>query len=153
LRRQREGAGIYSKVIAKDVVNLSNIGHELLHGPQSDRTRKLIVTSLRPAIDKAAGFAQVAVRVAVGPESYDAIRESVATEAVDYTMTPFEDEEFNARQSEAIEVLITERMEQMSSEDFSEMLRTVIKEDEWLLYLHGAVLGFGAGLIHLAIFG
>ena len=40
----------------------------------------------------------------------------------------------------------------MSSEDFSEMLRTVIKEDEWLLYLHGAVLGFGAGLLNLAIF-
>jgi hypothetical protein len=41
----------------------------------------------------------------------------------------------------------------MSPQDFSEMLRTVIKEDEWLLYLHGAVLGFGAGLIHLALFG
>ena len=28
-----------------------------------------------------------------------------------------------------------------------------MKEDEWLLFLHGAVLGFGAGLLHLAIFG
>ena len=68
-------------------------------------------------------------------------------------MTPLEDQEFNARQSEAIEVLIAERMQEMSAADFSEMLRTVIKEDEWLLYLHGAVLGFGGGLIHLAIFG
>ena len=41
----------------------------------------------------------------------------------------------------------------MGPDDFAEMLRTAIKEDEWLLYLHGAVLGFGAGLIHLAIFG
>jgi len=37
--------------------------------------------------------------------------------------------------------------------EFSEMLRTAMREDEWLLYLHGAVLGFGAGLLHLAIFG
>ena len=153
LRRQREVAGIYSKVIAKDIVNLSNIGQELLHGRQSDRTRKLIVTSLRPAIDRATGFATSAVRLAVGTDRYDNIREAVATEAVDYTMTPLEDEAFNKRQSEAIEVLIAERIEQMSSQDFSEMLRTVIKEDEWLLYLHGAVLGFGGGLIHLAIFG
>ncbi len=29
----------------------------------------------------------------------------------------------------------------------------MIREDEWLLYLHGAVLGFAAGLVHLAIFG
>lgn len=153
LRRQKEVARIYSKVIAEDVVNLKNIGRELLEGRQSDRTRKLIVDSLRPAIDQASGYARTAVRVAVGGERYDAIRESVATEAVDYTMTPFEDPDFNARQSEAIEVLISERMEEMSSDDFSEMLRTVIKEDEWLLYLHGAVLGFGAGLLHLALFG
>ena len=45
------------------------------------------------------------------------------------------------------------RMREMSPRDFSEMLRTVMREDEWLLYLHGAVLGFGAGLIHLGLFG
>lgn len=41
----------------------------------------------------------------------------------------------------------------MPPKDFSEMLRSVLEEDEWLLVLHGAVLGFGAGLLHLAIFG
>lgn len=153
LRRQKEVAGIYSKVIAEDVVNLTNIGNELLQGPQSDRTRKLIVTSLRPAIDRATGFAHSAIRVAVGSGRYDAIRESVAVEAVDYTMTPLSDPDFNERQSAAIEDLIDGRMQEMSATDFSEMLRTVIKEDEWLLYLHGAVLGFGGGLLHLAIFG
>jgi len=153
LRRQREVAGIYSKVIAEDVVNLNNIGRELLEGRQSDRTRKLIVNALRPAIDQATGYARVAVRIAMGTDRYETIRESVATEAVDYTMTPLNDPDFNATQSAAVERLIAERMEQMSSRDFSEMLRTVIKEDEWLLYLHGAVLGFGAGLVHLAIFG
>ena len=89
-------------MISDDIVNLSNIGDELLHGRQSDRTRKLIVNSLRPAIDQATGFARTAVRVAVGTRTYDSIRDSVATEAVDYTMTPLEDPEFNARQSEAI---------------------------------------------------
>jgi hypothetical protein len=33
------------------------------------------------------------------------------------------------------------------------MLRNVTEQDEWLLLLHGAVLGFGAGLVHLAVFG
>jgi hypothetical protein len=37
--------------------------------------------------------------------------------------------------------------------DFSEMLRSVTKQDEWLLLLHGAVLGFGGGLVHLLLFG
>ena len=34
-----------------------------------------------------------------------------------------------------------------------ELLRSAMREDEWLLLLHGAVLGFVAGCIHLAIFG
>jgi hypothetical protein len=44
-------------------------------------------------------------------------------------------------------------MREMAPRDFADMLRSVMKEDEWLLLLHGAVLGFGAGLLHLAIFG
>jgi hypothetical protein len=89
----------------------------------------------------------------MGAREYDAIRASVATEAVEYTMTPLTDAEFNRRQSAAIRRLIAQRMREMPSRDFSEMLRTAMREDEWLLYLHGAVLGFGAGLLHLAIFG
>ncbi len=93
------------------------------------------------------------MRVAVGTREYDAIRESVAIEAVDYTMTPLTDPEFNRRQSDAVRKLIATRMREMPSADFSEMLRSAMREDEWLLLLHGAVLGFGAGLLHLAIFG
>jgi hypothetical protein len=68
-------------------------------------------------------------------------------------MTPLSDEDFNRRQSSAVKGLITARMREMGPADFSEMLRTAMREDEWLLYLHGAVLGFGAGVIHLLIFG
>jgi hypothetical protein len=49
--------------------------------------------------------------------------------------------------------LIAERMREMRPGDFAEMLRTATREDEWLLLLHGAVLGFAGGLVHLAIFG
>ena len=153
LRRQNEAAEAYANVIADDVVTLSNIGDELLHGPRSDRTRQMIETAMRPALDRATGTARSAVRVAVGTREYDSIRDSVAVEAVDYTMTPLTDPEFNKRQSEAVRKLISTRMKEMSSTDFSEMLRSAMREDEWLLVLHGAVLGFGAGLIHLAIFG
>jgi uncharacterized membrane protein YheB (UPF0754 family) len=153
LRRQQEVAEVYAGIIADDIVTVSNIGEELLHGPRSDRTRHLIETSMRPAVDNASGPLQPAVRVAVGTREYDAIRDSVAAEAVDYTITPLTDPEFNRRQGAAVKQLVAERMREMPPKDFTEMLRTAIKEDEWLLYLHGAVLGFGAGLIHLAIFG
>jgi hypothetical protein len=50
-------------------------------------------------------------------------------------------------------VLIADRMRTLAPTDFVEMLRSATREDEWLLYAHGAVLGFGAGLVHLGIFG
>ena len=113
----------------------------------------MIEDSLRPAVDRAAGPARLAVRVALGPSEYETIRESVATEAVDYTMTPLTDPEFNRRQSAAMRDMITDRVRGLSHADFSELLRSGMREDEWLLLLHGAVLGFVAGCIHLLIFG
>jgi uncharacterized membrane protein YheB (UPF0754 family) len=153
LRRQPEVSDVYAEVIADDILTLSNMGDELLHGPRSDRTRQMIETAMRPAVDRATGPARSAVRVAVGTREYDAIRESVATEAVDYTMTPLGDEDFNRQQSAEIRSLIAARMRELPHTDFSEMMRSAMREDEWLLVLHGAVLGVGAGLVHLAIFG
>ena len=83
----------------------------------------------------------------------NAIRESIATEAVDYTMTPLSDPALNRQQSGEIRKLTAERMRQLPPNDFQDLLRSGMKEDEWLLLLHGAVLGFAAGLLRLAIFG
>jgi uncharacterized membrane protein YheB (UPF0754 family) len=153
IRRQPEVADVYARIVADDIVTLGNIGDELLTGPRADRTRAMIEASLRPALDRAVGIARSAVKVAVGATGYERLRESVATEAVDYTMTPLSDEAFNERQSAAVRKLFAERIRELPHSDFSEMLRSAMREDEWLLLLHGAVLGFGAGCLHLLIFG
>ena len=153
IRRQPEVSDVYGEIIAEDIVTLGNIGDELLHGPSADRTRQMIEDSMRPAVDRAAGPARLALQVAIGRSEYENIRESVAAEAVDHTMTPLTDPEFNRRQSAAIREMISDRVRELSHADFSELLRSGMREDEWLLLLHGAVLGFVAGCIHLAIFG
>jgi uncharacterized membrane protein YheB (UPF0754 family) len=153
IRRQPEVSEVYAEIIAEDIVTLRNIGDELLHGPRADRTRQMIEDAMRPAVDRAVGPTRLAFQVALGRSEYENIRESLATEAVDYTMTPLEDPEFNRRQSAAIRDLFTDRVRELSHRDFSELLRSGMREDEWLLLLHGAVLGFVAGCIHLAIFG
>ena len=68
-------------------------------------------------------------------------------------MTPLTDPAFNAEQSDSVRKLVAARMLELPSADFQELLRSAMREDEWLLLLHGAVLGFAAGLLHLAIFG
>jgi uncharacterized membrane protein YheB (UPF0754 family) len=153
VKRQPEVADVYARIVADEIVTVANFGGELLDGPQSDRTRHLIESSMRPAIDQAIGPARAAVRVAIGRREYDAIRESLAAEPVESMMTPLSDPEFTRQQGETMRKLISERMREMPAADFAEMLRTATREDEWLLLLHGAVLGFAGGLVHLALFG
>ncbi|MGZ4464612.1 MAG: hypothetical protein ACXVW0_04545 [Nocardioides sp.] len=153
LRRQDQAAEVYARIIAEDVITLERIGDFLLDGPRGDRTRQMLATALRPAIDQAAGPLRGAVRVAVGTTRFDTIRDSVAREAVGRTLTPFKDPVFSQRQAERIRVLIARRTKELPPRDFVEMMRAAIKEDEWMLYAHGAIMGLGGGFLHLAIFG
>jgi len=152
LRRQHEVSEVYASVISKDIVTLGNITNELLHGPRADRTRQLLVETLRPAVDRAVGGARPLVRLAVGPREYDAIRESVALEGIEESMTPLTDPEFNRSRAGPVRQLLTGRMREMPPADFSEMLRSAMREDEWLLLLHGAALGVVGGAAHLVLF-
>jgi uncharacterized membrane protein YheB (UPF0754 family) len=153
VRRQPEVADVYAEIVAEEIVTVANFGEELLHGPQSDRTRSLIESSMEPAIDGATGRARPAVKAALGAREYETIRRSFATAPVESMMGPLRDPEFSRAQSAQMRKLIAERMREMPPADFAEMLRTATREDEWLLLLHGAVLGFAGGLIHLGIFG
>ncbi len=153
LRRQDEAAEVYAQIIADDVITLENIGDFLLDGPRGDRTRQMLAEAMRPAIDNAAGPVRGAVRVAVGRKNFDNIREAMAVEAVDRTIKPFKDPEFSRQQASKIYDLIVKRTKELPPRDFAEMMRAAIREDEWMLYAHGAIMGFGGGLLHLALFG
>jgi uncharacterized membrane protein YheB (UPF0754 family) len=153
IRRQHDVAEVYARIVADEILTVSEFAGELLNGPQSDRTRALIESSMKPALDRAIGPARQAVRVAIGSRQYESIRQAFATEPVEHMMEPLTDPEFSRTQSAAMRKLITDRIRAMAPSEFADLLRTATKEDEWLLLLHGAVLGLAGGLIHLAIFG
>jgi len=151
IKRQDEASETYADIVSKEVVTVSNIADNMLNGRKSDRTRKMITDSLRPAVDQAVGAAAPLVRVTTGDREYEKIRERFADETIDYAFEPLADEEFNLERSEAVEALIVERMKQLPPEDYCLMLRSAFKEDEWLLISIGGVLGFVAGWIQLLV--
>jgi uncharacterized membrane protein YheB (UPF0754 family) len=152
IKRQSEITDLYARLIADHVITLQNIGDELLTGPRSDRTIQMLEDTLRPAVDSAVGPARAAVRLAIGTR-YERIRDSVASEATTFAPAAFAEPSFNKRQSERIYAFIARQMRAMGPDDFVEMLRSAIKQDEWLLFVHGGALGLFAGFLHLAIFG
>jgi hypothetical protein len=153
LRRQDEAAEVYARSIAEDVITLERIGDFLMNGPRGDRTRAMLVRALRPAIDDAAGPLLPVVRVAVGSGQFERIREGIAVEAVGRTDLAFRDPAFSRQQGERLRVLFARRTKELAPADFVEMMRSAFREDEWMLYAHGAVMGFAGGLLHLLLFG
>jgi hypothetical protein len=153
LRRQPQVAEVYAEIVADEVITLENIAAFLLEGPSSDRTWQIIEDALGPAIDLALGPGHGAVRVAVGASEYESIRESATAAAMPLTVEPLLDADFSRSRSAKIRQLFVERTAALPSQDFVEMLRSAFREDEWMLYLHGAVMGFAGGIIHLLIFG
>jgi uncharacterized membrane protein YheB (UPF0754 family) len=153
LRRQPQAADVYARIIAEDVVTLENFGNALFYGPRGDRSMQMLEEAMRPAIDRAAGPIRAAVRVAVGAREYDTLTQAFARESTEHTMTPFMDTDFGRQQSENIRTLFAARVKELPSRDYVEMLRSAIKEDEWMLYLHGGAMGLAGGLVHLGIFG
>jgi uncharacterized membrane protein YheB (UPF0754 family) len=153
IKRQAEITEMYAQLIADNVITLRNIGEELLTGSRSDRTMQMLESTLRPAVDEAIGPARAAVRLAIGSKEYEKIRDSVATEGIGFAPAAFSEPTFNRRQSNRIRDFIANQMRSMSPDDFVELLRSAMKQDEWLLFVHGGVLGLFAGFLHLAIFG
>ena len=96
LRRQKEVADVYAKIIADDIVTLRNLGYEMLHGPRADRTRQVIETGDAARGRPRGGRAQPG---ACGSRSARASTtrsgQSVATETVEYAVAPMTDPEFS----------------------------------------------------------
>ena len=84
---------------------------------------------------------------------FSSVITSLAQVAVDRTIRPFQDPEFSREQATKIRALVARRTKELPPRDFVEMMRAAIREDEWMLYAHGAIMGFGGGVLHLLIFG
>jgi uncharacterized membrane protein YheB (UPF0754 family) len=150
-KRQQSAGKVYAELVAEEVVTVSNLAHNLLHGNQSDRTRKMIRDAIRPEVDRAVGLAAPVVRITSGSDQYERVREAFAEESIDKTIDPLYDPEFNEERSEAIESLIYERLCALPPEEFIGLLRPAFQEDEWMLVMLGAVLGFVAGWLQLLV--
>lgn len=151
IKRQRNAAEKYAEIVAQEVVTMGNIAENLMYGSQSDRTRKMIRDAIRPEVDRTVGIAGPIIRMTTGRRQYERLREAFATESVEQTMEPLHDPEFNQERSKAIEGWMAERIKQLPPEGFVELLRPAFEEDEWMLILLGAVLGFIAGWIQLLV--
>lgn len=149
LRRQVEVARIWTRLVTRQIVTVRSLIYAMLEGPHADATRALIRKHLEPLAVEAAGPLHLPAQWTVGQETFDRLITLVGDKSVEVSTEPFDDWHFNKERSAIVERLLRQRMEDLSSEEFQDLLRPCFQEDELKLILVGAALGGMAGLAQL----
>lgn len=153
LKRRPEVITGYAKILSEHVVTMDNIVDELLTGPRSDRTMLMLDKIISETIDDSVGRGMTIVKTVVGPQHYERLKSDVVPIALEFFPDLTQDSDFIDEQKGRIATFVEVQMSKLSLEDFQSVLRGAVKQDEWLLFVHGGILGGLAGCLHLAIFG
>lgn len=151
LKRQKAVAHSFCSIITHEILTIGNIINAILNGPSSDRAKNMVKKHIKPIVDDTAGMSKPLTQIAFGPKGFAHLKHQVGEKAIEISADAFTDPVFNNDRAEAVENIMRQRMENLTSEEFQDLLRPCFQEDEIKLILIGAALGFGAGLAQLIL--
>lgn len=151
IARQKEVARDYAQLIAKELLTPEHMMLEVLRGPCSDRVVDLIEEQVEKAGKEQLGAARPLVKLALGSNKYDEMREYIVTRVIEWM--PEVSGSIAEYTEDALDInnTIVERMDLLSPEEFEGMLRPAFKENEKILIFAGAVLGFIIGELQVQV--
>lgn len=154
LKRQPEVAASFCHIVTHEILTVGNIINAIMEGPKGDRARNMVKKHIKPLVDETAGMGKALTQVAFGPTGFATLKNQVGEKAIEISKTSFTSPVFEADRARAVESIMVERMIDLSSEEFQDLLRPCFQEDEIKLILVGASLGFIAGICQLVfVFG
>lgn len=154
LKRQREVARVWCRLVTTEILTLQHLVYAMLYGPHKDRAEALIKAHIRPIADEAVEGFRAWTELTVNGEKWEEIKAAIGDKAVAVSTDPFDHWPFISERALVIEELLRARMEGLPPHEFQDLLRPCFQEDEMKLILTGAVLGFIAGWAQLVfVFG
>lgn len=146
LRRQKQVAAVWCKLVTTEIITLQHIMYAMLYGARAERAKALIKRHIEPVAERVIRSYGPVAQLMVAEDTLGVIRESVGEKAVAVSTDPFDHWPFNRDRAARAEELLRERMEDLPPGEFQDLLRPCFQEDEMKLILTGAALGFLAGL-------
>jgi uncharacterized membrane protein YheB (UPF0754 family) len=151
LKRRKEVAGEYGRLIAKEVLTPAAIIESILNGPMSDKLFAMVQRQVQRAIDEHAGIARPLVVFAYGSTRYHEMKTLVAQRLIERLPETLKHVEKYAEDAMDIQSDLSEKMKQLTAEEFEGLLRPAFKQDEWILITVGAVLGSLVGELQVQV--
>ena len=145
LKRKQQVSAEYGALVAERILTPSAIMESVLTGPLSDRLVALVQKEVQAALDQQAGLLKPFVVLAVGGAKYQAMKKSVSEQIMARLPETFKHIEAYAAEAMDIRNTIVTKMQELTAQEFEELLRPAFKQEEWKLIAVGAVLGFLIG--------
>jgi uncharacterized membrane protein YheB (UPF0754 family) len=151
LKRQKEVAKAYAKIIADNIMTMPNITEQIFKGDSVDKLIKIIEKHVSQSVDSTAGFSSTLIKFTTGSQAYENIKYITCQRFVEaspqYIHVIFD----YAKQALDIEHTLRDKMANLPPPEFVGFLRPVFQEDEMKLIIVGAILGMMAGFLQLLI--
>ena len=145
LKRRKEVAAEYGRLIAKEIITPDRIIDAILRGPLSDRMFGMVQKQVQRLVDEQAGLAKPIVVFAVGSRQYQEMKRVIAEKVMERLPEAMKSMEAYAADAIDIENTLVSRMQELTPEQFEGLLRPAFEQDEWILIAVGAALGFIVG--------
>jgi uncharacterized membrane protein YheB (UPF0754 family) len=147
IKRQREVAEKYGRMVAHDILSAKNIFSHVLRNGISGRLAEIIGIHVTRAVDKAAGMRAMLLNLAGAADDLHKVRIHLAAELIlrlpEYASVLFR----HTDRALDLENTLRERLSKLGPEEYEGTLRPAFQEDELTLILVGAALGGVAGCI------
>lgn len=140
----------YTKIVTEELVTPQLVIDAILTGPSSDRLYALVAVEVERTIDEQLGLARGAAMLTVGTTRYEELKRRVAVKAQERMPVELQRLGSVAEQA-ALDELLADRMQQMTDDQYEELLRPVFRDDEKTVIIVGALLGFLVGELQVAV--
>lgn len=151
LKRRQEVAADYGDLIAKEIITPHNVMEAVLRGPLADRLFAVVQREVVSAMDRQTRLARPLLAVTVGSRRYQEIKHSVAEKVMRRMPDTLAYIEDYAEEAMDIRNTLVQKMQELTAEEFEELIRPAFQADEWILITVGAVLGFAVGELQVLL--
>lgn len=147
MRRQKEVSEVFSYISTRELFTIKQIMTEMMFGPRSDKTRKVVKRHVSRLLDSP--MVRTAIQMTMGWEEYARLKDTIIDKSIEATMGPISDPGLNESRAEKVNTLFLERISKLTPMEFQNLLRPAFREDEWILVVLGGVTGALAGWLQL----
>jgi uncharacterized membrane protein YheB (UPF0754 family) len=145
LKRRKEVSARYGELVADEIITPRNVIDAVLRGPLSDRLFDTVQRNVVKMVDEQAGLAKPFMVLALGTARYAEMKQSVARKMMLRMPETMRHVEQYAGDAMDLRNTLTTKMQELTEEEFEELLRPAFRQDEWMLIAVGAALGFLVG--------